>query len=931
MFHARQLSKLAGPRRMMAHYYLENLNEAQRKAVRHPPNVPLQILAGPGSGKTKVLTSRIAHLIMGHGLSPHEICAVTFTNKAAAEMRVRLSRLIGEDNTSKVTMGTFHALCARFLRVHASVIGLEHNFTVCDADESKKMIKTCYETYKDVLEDSGIVIAEAAVASIISKAKAEGHSAADFLKKCRHITQSIRKSSSNAPGTRKIDNIHAVVAKVYQKYQDHLRAANSLDFDDLLMYGVELLSRDPTISEWCRHILVDEFQDTNDVQFKLMQHIATSSRCVTIVGDPDQSIYGWRSANTENLSKMQKAFPLTRQIFLEQNYRSTASILNASMAIVEQVEDRIPKTLRHTHAGGLKPVLQRFYDGREESAFIVRGIIKKLVAATGGMLRWGDFAILLRFNAYSRPFESALQSQGIPCRVLRGYKFSDRAEVKDIVAYLQLVDNPKYSPAFDRIINIPRRGIGNKALSEIYALATQEKISPMEVAECVHAGHVGDPKSALRQKVTSFVKIILELRRQANKGASASDLIRSMLELSDYGKHLRSQPDWEDRWENVQELISFAAEFQPESPTSSSDLTQTKESHLKEARQVPGEKDSLASTEEPPLRAFIQAMGISNDAESGDDDIRDQKVNIATCHAAKGLEWPVVIIPAMEEGTFPAPHSDDRDEERRLLYVACTRAQCLLYVTHADRRMIAGKYQTKRMSRFLSTVLENDPELFTDEQGRFLGSDLEQLAQMLGREVPDKHEIERRMAAYNAAMEPCSTGDHQDFFAGRSSELPLNAWTSTEFISAKASVEGRLPTRPSHPQQNSRPLSPSRRPNLDSSSALLTSRPQSSTTSQFQQEVPPSAMKAIRKETFSSSGNAEPAIAKEIPPAMPLATTNQTRAPPRTGSSAAGPSAHGKPNAPSTATLTGGKRRLGMSRTAVGYPNKKFKPPGGLP
>ncbi|EIN10179.1 UvrD-helicase-domain-containing protein, partial [Punctularia strigosozonata HHB-11173 SS5] len=675
-------------------------------AVEHPPDVPLQILAGPGSGKTRVLTTRIAYLISKHGFAPSSICAVTFTNKAANEMRERLTKLLGSQRTSEIRMGTFHALCAMSLRRYATSVGLESNFTVCDADESKKIVGRLLKTYNAFLEEKNISLKEGVVLSMISKAKAKGTSAEEML-------ATVNK------GSHKLDPLTHVVAEIYAEYQSALRKSNSLDFDDLLVYGVKLFKwNNGQVVRWCKHVLVDEFQDTNTTQYELMMRIAAAHRCVTIVGDPDQSIYGWRSAEVENLAKMRKDFPATKEILLEQNYRSTGSILAASLAIVEQDKTRIRKSLRTTHPTSTLPVLQQLPSEQMEAQFIALEI-KRLVAEFGGALNWSDFAVLLRFSALSRTVESALQKQGIPSRVLGGHKFFDRVEVKDTLAYLQLVDNHLFVPAFMRVVNVPARGIGEKTVAELILRASRLNISPLQLLEKIHDGRTPDIKPPVKRKIGAFVTAIRRLRESAQQGASPADLIRQLLDLTGYEEHLRkTHDDFDTRMENIEELINFAA---------------------------------VAQT--TPLRVFLQASMLSTDSEAQDEQSANEKVTISTCHAAKGLEWPVVMIPAVENGVFPFYRSEDTEEERRLLYVACTRAQGFLYLTHVSNRMAGGEAKKRELSEFIS-VLSKAPRvriisqipLFLPHSPRLATPDRVNVARMLGRQPPDERQVARRVA-----------------------------------------------------------------------------------------------------------------------------------------------------------------------------------------
>ncbi|KAF9267802.1 UvrD-helicase-domain-containing protein [Marasmius fiardii PR-910] len=686
--------------------YLHALNPAQLAAVNHPPEIPLQILAGPGSGKTKVLTSRIAHLILQHKIPPIAICAVTFTNKAANEMKERLTNLIGKEKMVQVKMGTFHALCALFIRRYASVVGLADNFTVCDADESKKIINTLLKQYKDDLESKDITLKDATVQSSISKAKAKSLSAKQFRDE---VERRVRVNTQHNVFPSITDEIDMVVAEVYEEYDKTLRRNNSLDFDDLLVYGLKLFTEHKKAVKWCKHVLVDEFQDTNTTQYELMRVIAVAN-CATIVGDPDQSIYGWRSAEVGNLATMRKDFAGTQQIFLEQNYRSTSSILKASIAIVEQDKSRIKKTLHASHPLGTIPVLREFETEQLEAAAIASEI-KRVIAYTGGMLCFGDFVILLRFNALSRSIESALQKEGIPNRVLKGHKFFERLEVKDLLAYLQLVDNPQFVPAFTRIVNVPARGIGDKTLQELISRAQKEKLSPLHIVEKIVDGRTPDIKPPVKRKLASFVSVVRTIQKMTLEGSSPAVLIRKLYEDINYEDHLKkTQSDWESRWENVQELITFASDVDADIKA----------------------RDDGANTD-TPLRLFLQASMLSSegDNENGEED--KKKVTISTCHAAKGLEWPVVIVPAVEQGTFPFYRSDDIEEERRLLYVACTRAQSLLYLSHASTRKVGGDVKSRELSAFISSVTKANTSIFTDHLPTISHTERAVIARVLGR------------------------------------------------------------------------------------------------------------------------------------------------------------------------------------------------------
>ncbi|KAG6842332.1 hypothetical protein C0991_010621 [Blastosporella zonata] len=451
---------------------------------------------------------------------------------------------------------------------------------------------------------------------------------------------------------------------------------------------------------------------------------------VTVVGDPDQSIYGWRSAEVENLAKMCRDFHGTQQIMLEQNYRSTAAILKASLAIVSQDKKRIPKSLHTSHPSGATPFLHSFPEEHAEALFIAIEI-KKLIAHMGGALSWGDVAILLRFNALSRIIESTLQKHGIPSRVLGGHKFFERQEVKNILAYLQLIDNPDFSPALVRASNVPSRGIGEKTLQEIAARAEKSKVSQLSIMEGICDGRLPDMKPAAKRKLSPFVSIIRSLRDLANKGTSPADLIRRLVHLVGFEDYLKkTQPDWESRWENVKELITFATEV-------AANVV------LVEEQAGPSE-----APKETPLRSFLQASMLSSEGDNQSEEESKDKVTISTCHAAKGLEWPVVMVPSVEEGTFPFSRSEDEEEERRLLYVACTRAQGLLYLTYAETRSIAGNKKSRSVSPFISVVQWDNPTMFTELQPTFLPADRKVICDVLSRPLPDEAEVTRRIAEF---------------------------------------------------------------------------------------------------------------------------------------------------------------------------------------
>ncbi|KDQ15802.1 hypothetical protein BOTBODRAFT_31276 [Botryobasidium botryosum FD-172 SS1] len=947
--------------------YLRSLNAAQHQAVIHDPKCPLQILAGPGSGKTRVLTCRVAHLVQHHRIAPNRLCAVTFTNKAANEMRKRLNTLIGEKKTQMLVMGTFHAICARYLRKYGAVIRVKNNFSICDADESKKIITRLLKDHVAYIKKKDMKVEPRDVMTAISKAKAKGLDAVALAAEAETGT------GEKGAG----DEFKRVVAMIFKDYSAELRRTNSLDFDDLLVYGVKLFTAAPDVLRDCRHILVDEFQDTNTMQYELMLCFARGHKCISIVGDPDQSIYGWRSAEVENIAKMCRDFPGTQQIYLEENYRSTGSILAISLAIVSQDKARINKGLHTSHGSGPTPSLIGVTNEIGEAAFIAREI-KRLKAYSGGMLKWGDFAILLRFNALSRAIEIALQQESIPNRMLAGHKYFDRREVKDIIAYLQLIDNPDFDSAFVRAINVPKRSIGAKSVLEIQTAASASGISPMQFVEKIYAGTAPDIKPPIKRKLATFVKPIQDLRKLAYQGCPVQDIIQSLLEKISYETHLQSEEEWESRWDNVQELINFAAETANVAAQSSDEslpnLTlrrpvddeenakdrkregkgkgKAKEQGQMVTRVIAVDSDEedeevIEFTEETPLRIFLQAATLSTDTEIQEQDESAGKVTISTCHAAKGLEWPVVFIPAVEAGTFPSWRSDDIHEERRLLYVACTRAQALLYLTYCRARMTAGEMGSKMLSDFIHRALNKNKALLGLQPPSIKDKEREFLAQLLNRQLPNKILIEAmisecrqasrsrdgddvepmELSVFGAASSFVTTENSQPpAYSSRSNPVgPLPTFSTARSIIQKGATSSQISVATSSSFHSQTPgAGPSRITAPSSSKA-----PSSTGTS----SQPPSSFSSGRSLLYSS----KPSSQADLEPqhtqksATSLSTFQASASNSLAVMKGLGPadsSALNKGGASAPIKLAAGTKRLGMGHSRTGYqiPNKKRKP-----
>jgi len=641
---------------------------------------PLLILAGAGSGKTRVLIHRIAHLLAEGHAKPWQIFAVTFTNKAAAEMRDRLTQLIGR-SARDAWIGTFHALSARMLRIEGHRLGYSSSFTIYDADDSKRLLKSILDQTSG--HDRSIKAATvSAVAHEIDRAKNAGLTPEAFAEGA---------SSHDSPHRRE-------ARRIYPRYQAALRRANAVDFGDLLLGALELLRHHPearrALANRFRYVTVDEFQDTNRVQYELLKALVEDHGNLAVVGDDDQSIYRWRGADVTNILGFGEVFPKTKVVKLETNYRSTGHILAAANAVIRHNTRRHAKMLR-TEADDGSPVSVALVMRSDQEAEVVAQTIADRVAS--GHASWGDFAVLYRLNAQSRPFEEAFMRRRIPHQIFGGTGFYDRMEVKDIVAYLRLTANPSSRQDFSRVVGTPNRGIGAKTVDRLRAAA-----EPLGLEGALM---LGAPESELRQaglskgaieKLRSLDRLLSELREHAET-ASATDVARRIVEDTEYLAHLeRSDPTTaEDRMANVGELVSTIAEFE--------ERVGDADSYDPEA-ELAGIGIAGART---PLQAFLdQASLVSVDDRAPSDD----QVALMTLHTAKGLEFPVVFLVGMEERTFPSQRAvDDLDpealeEERRLCYVGMTRAERELILTSVRHRRIYGREEVRVPSRFLGEL-----------------------------------------------------------------------------------------------------------------------------------------------------------------------------------------------------------------------------------
>jgi len=647
----------------------DTLNEKQQEAVFHTEG-PLLILAGAGSGKTRVLTHRIAYLIEEKGVNPWNILAITFTNKAAGEMRERVDNLVGMGSES-IWVSTFHSTCVRILRRHIDLLGYDNSFTIYDADDQKTMMR---EVCKYLQIDTK-VFRERTLMSAISSAKDELITPAEF-----------RLGAQGDYGKLK-------VADVYEEYEKRMRGNNALDFDDLLLKTVQLFQTHNQVLDYYqerfRYIMVDEYQDTNTVQFKLISILAAKYQNLCVVGDDDQSIYKFRGANIKNILNFEQEFHNAAVIKLEQNYRSTSTILAAANAVIRNNYGRKDKTLWTDNDEGEKIAFKQFDSGYDEAEYIV-GDIKE--AVDFGKRTYNEFAILYRTNAQSRLFEEKLVSANIPYKIVGGVNFYARREIKDLLAYLKTIDNGQDDLAVKRIINVPKRGIGLTSVSRVEEYSQARELGFYDALRGVdlipNIGRGG-------AKMESFVALIEHFRMETER-LTPSQLMEDIIEQTGYIESLQAEGEIEAeaRIENIDELMSKLITYEE------------------------------SCVEEPPtLSGFLEEVALVADIDSLDE--TSDYVVLMTLHSAKGLEFPHVYLAGLEDGIFPSymtitsDGSDEIEEERRLCYVGITRAREELTMTCARRRMVRGETQYNKMSRFLKEVplnLMTDGNSFAKEE-----------------------------------------------------------------------------------------------------------------------------------------------------------------------------------------------------------------------
>jgi len=627
------------------------LNPEQHAAVEHGDG-PLLVLAGAGTGKTRVLVHRIAHLVE-RGVAPWQILAVTFTNKAAGEMRERLSQLLG-DGAERMWIGTFHATCARILRRWGERVGLRKGFLIFDDDDQLKLVNR-------LMKEAGVdeQVTPRTLLSRFDRAKNQGVDPA-----------SVKRG----------DFVDDFVAQIYPQYQAQLLRENAVDFNDLILHVLTLCKDDeagPRLATQFRHVLVDEFQDTNRVQYELVRHLSSGTHNLTVVGDDDQSIYRWRGAEPRNILDFDRDHPNAAVIKLEQNYRSTGTILDAANAVISKNADRHGKSLWTDRGGGDLIEYKIAGDDRSEAWDVARAI-KEMIDEGGSSPR--DVAILYRTNAQSRPLEEQLRRYGLPYQVVGAVSFFERKEIKDAVAYLRLIANSAADSAFDRVVNEPPRGIGQTTIDRLRAHTSATGFALLETAKLAARGEVAGLQAAARKKLAGFVELVAGLGDVVQAGASVAETLIQVVERSGIRARYEAMDSEEgrDRLGNLSQLVNLAADYDDE------------------------------AGEEGSLEGFLERTALTAPADERE---QGDAIRMMTIHMAKGLEFPVVFLCGMEDGLFPSLRERDGvgeaealEEERRLAYVAITRARDKLYLSWARVRRVWGKDSMQAPSRFLDDL-----------------------------------------------------------------------------------------------------------------------------------------------------------------------------------------------------------------------------------
>ncbi|RYO75287.1 hypothetical protein DL766_003295 [Monosporascus sp. MC13-8B] len=689
-----------------------SLNKAQCRAVSSSAST-VAILAGPGSGKTHTITSRIVWLVDHVGIPPCNVIVATFTVKASNEMKARIGQALGDGREKKIVLGTFHSIARRYLAAYGQQIGLNPKFSIADDSDSRGIIQR-------ICKRLDIQLEPAMARAWISKRKAKGTSDEKTI-----VSKNGKAIESQA------------FEQCFQEYQDHLERSNLLDYDDLLVRCVELLREFPFCVSNIQAVLVDEYQDTNGIQYDLMKLFAQRSRKITIVGDPDQSIYGWRSAEIRNLHRFLRDFPGTDEVALEENYRSSSSILDVSLQVIQRDDSRYKKVLLPVHEKGTRPVLRTLKSSTVEADWIVSEI-KRVKLMSGSMINLDDVAILLRSASLSRHVESALGREGIPYRMVGGFKFYERAEIKMILDYLRIIHQPDNNDALARIINVPKRGIGDQTIKNLLEEAERNSMSLWKLL-LQHCRGNRTAKTTIRKQAeqklgAELIRLINGIRAQLHSADGTPIRLVEIIEKLIRDLHLRDHleetyAEHESRWANVQEFVSLAADF-----TSG-------KSQVEEA--LPDIEGIQQSSEDDILTRFLANVSLASDKQTDDKDAEGKPmVTISTIHAAKGLEWPVVFIPAVYQGSIPHMRSEDEAEERRLLYVAMTRAKALLYLSFPLHVSNGGGDGGVQLSPFIECIPSSN---FLKKGPSFDRKVMADISRILRRDLQSEQSIYKNM------------------------------------------------------------------------------------------------------------------------------------------------------------------------------------------
>ncbi|KRN04462.1 ATP-dependent DNA helicase PcrA [Holzapfeliella floricola DSM 23037 = JCM 16512] len=688
---------------------LTGLNDKQKEAVQHTEG-PLLVMAGAGSGKTSVLTRRIAYLVDEKNINPSHILAITFTNKAAREMKERVLDLLGEKGQS-IWISTFHALCVRILRNEAPKINYTTSFTISDPAEQQTLVK---QILKERNYDPKLYNPKA-ILGTISNAKND-------LLTPEKFTESVNSSFSK------------VVSEVYDQYQKTLVNNQAMDFDDLIMKTIELFKTSPETlhfyQEKFQYVHVDEYQDTNEAQYQIVKLLSAKHQNICVVGDSDQSIYGWRGANMENILNFEQDYIDTKTILLEQNYRSTSHILSAANSVIENNNNRKPKNLWTDQGDGEKVKYYRAQNDLDESLFIVENINEGVKSKKR---HYSDHAILYRTNAQSRTIEEGFLKASIPYKIVGGHKFYDRKEIKDLLAYLRLIDNPNDTMSLNRIINTPKRGIGPGTLAKLNEFAVANNWTLLEAAKNVALSSIGSKAQKAMQAFSAMMQDFIDY----HDNHSITSIVEKMLQQSGYTEDLKEQNTLEaqTRLENIDEFLSVTNKFD--------------------------EGYDESQTEQSRLTDFLADVSLLSDQDEGEED--DDVVTLMTLHAAKGLEFPVVFLVGMEEGLFPSSRSmgdeDSLEEERRLAYVGVTRAREQLFLTNSHSRLLYGRRQSNMPSRFVQEISFDHLEKIEPKVQEQPDNPLKDYHRKAYSPVYHSHVAPKSKGAVGAEKQPWQVGD----------------------------------------------------------------------------------------------------------------------------------------------------------------------------